>query len=332
MATSVALTLHGLLAGKTFTPAELRSGFLSRLGVAQDGTTALKARPGILPGAGTPGAVSQASTPAMKVLVKAGSFVVVAPGSPGGTYTCSLTADTELDIATAPGSNSRWDVIGVKVFDDGTTPTCTLESVAGTAAASPALPSAITSPAADTYWFPLARVVVGTSVTTIVNANISKPAASGGLPAFGQFTAAPGGTIRNSLRSWSHTRNTLTAFTPGGGAGIVNQVSIPAADCVPGIYQASFHAMWQMAGTPDTAVSLLLLRSVTPQFTRTFPMDVRAGRFWSFSDTRTIVIDSQPSTAQVWQTTLEVSTGALNANVGDAGNPVTLDVVRIADL
>lgn len=195
MASSVATVFHGLAAGDTFTPAELRSGLLSRAGVVQDGSTAGKGRPGIMPGAGTPLAVVQAGTPAMKVKVFAGTAAQLAPGSPGGMYSHTLTADTELDIATSPSSNTRWDVVVAKVFDDGVTPATTIEVLTGAAAPSPSLPSALSSPPLNTNYYPIARVLVGTNVTSILNAAITKPAASGGLPAFGQFTVAPGGMV-----------------------------------------------------------------------------------------------------------------------------------------
>src|SRR6478609_4942189 len=146
MASSVTTTLHGLLSGKTFTPADLRSGLLSRLSVIQD-STGLSGRPGIIPGPNTPLLVTQSSTPAMTVKVFAGSVVQAAPGTPGGVYTHTLTTTTDLTIATAPSSNTRWDVVVAKVFDDGVTPAYTIEVLTGTAAASPTYPTALTSPA-----------------------------------------------------------------------------------------------------------------------------------------------------------------------------------------
>ena len=196
MATSVSTVFHGLAAGDTFTPAELRSGLLSRAGVVQDGSTAGRGRPGILPGAGTPLAVLQASTPAMKVKVKAGTVVQISSDSPGGVYTHTLTTDTDLDIGTAPISNTRWDVVVAKVIDNGSAPSTTIEVLQGSASVSPTYPAELTTPAdPNTKYFPLAKIVVGTSVSTIVTANISKPAAAGGLPNFGQMTVAPGGLV-----------------------------------------------------------------------------------------------------------------------------------------
>jgi hypothetical protein len=131
----------------------------------------------------------------MTVKVFAGTVIQVASGSPGGVYCHTLTTTTDLTIATAPGSNSRWDVVVAKVFDDGTTPVTTIEVLTGTAAASPTYPTNLTSPPTNTNYYPLAKIVVGTSVSTIVNANISFPAAAGGLPTFGQFTTAPGALV-----------------------------------------------------------------------------------------------------------------------------------------
>jgi len=131
----------------------------------------------------------------MTVKVFPNTFIQTAPGSPGGTYCHTLTTPTDLTIATAPGSNSRWDVVVAKVFDDGTTPVTTVEVLTGTAAASPTYPTNLTSPPTNTNYYPLAKIVVGTSVSSIVNANISFPAAAGGLPTFGQFTTAPGGSV-----------------------------------------------------------------------------------------------------------------------------------------
>jgi hypothetical protein len=194
MATSVVTTFHGYAAGETFTPAELRSGMTSRAAIMGD-STALKGRPGILPGAGTPLLVSQASTPNMTVLVKAGTVIQQTGDSPGGVYSHTLAADTNLDIGAAPGSNSRYDVVVAKIFDNGSAPTWTIEVLPGTAAASPALPTALTSPAANTYYFPLARVTVATGTVAITNAMIAFPAAAGGLPTFSQNTVSPGGLV-----------------------------------------------------------------------------------------------------------------------------------------
>jgi hypothetical protein len=194
MASSVTTVFHGLAAGETFTPAELRSGLISRAGVVADSTVG-KARPGILPGPSTPLDVKQAATPAMKVKVFAGTVIQQSADSPGGVYCHTLTADTELDIDTAPASNSRYDVIAAKVFDNGTAPTTSIVVLKGTAAVSPVLPTDLTTPAANTYYYPLARVTVGASVTSILNASIAKPAATGGQPTFGQFTAGPGAHI-----------------------------------------------------------------------------------------------------------------------------------------
>lgn len=332
MATSLSTTFHGLAAGKTFTPGDLRAGLASRLTIIGDQGTSMRARSGILPDAGSPLKVQQRATPNMSVTVVAGSVAQQAAAATGGVYTHTLTTNGVVDIDDSNISNPRLDVIVATVFDDGVAPVTRIECLKGTPGASPTLPAALTTPPANTIYFPLAQVRVNAGVSSILASDITKPAVSAMGLTMGQYTCAPGGTLRGVTRKWTHTRNTTTIFTAGAAAGAVNQVSVAAADCYPGIYQATFHAMWQMSGTPDSATSVILMRSVTPQGTFVYPIDVRAGRFFSWVDTRTIVIDAQPGSAQVWQTTLAVGAGSLNASVGAAAYPSVLEVVRIADL
>ena len=75
-----------------------------------------------------------------------------------------------LTIATAPTSNTRIDLVCVTVRDAayaGSSNDCILQVVTGTAAASPTVP---TLPASS---LSLATILVGTNVTSIVNANIT---------------------------------------------------------------------------------------------------------------------------------------------------------------
>lgn len=332
MATSISTVFHGLAAGKTFTPAELRGGLASRATIANDPVTKMKARQGILPMPGLCLWVQQQGTPNMSVSVSSGTVVQVSADTPGGVYTHSLPSIANIDIDDANASNPRLDVIVASVFDNGIAPVTKIERLTGTPGASPALPAALTTPPANTTYFPIAQVRVEAGATSIVNSKISQPAVPALGLTMGQFTAAPGGTIRGLTRKWVHTRNTTTTFTAGAAAGAVNQVTIPAADCWGGIYMATFDVMLQMTGAPDSATSVLLISGVTPQGTFTHPIDVRAGRFFSWTETRTIVIDRQPSSDQVWQTKIAVGAGSLNANVGAATYPCTLEVVRISDL
>lgn len=105
--------------------------------------------------------------------------VDVAPGTsliPGqtstvqGMYTCTSDAITNLAIATAPGANSRIDLIYMTVADagySGVTNAASFGVVTGAVSGSPVVPPLPANA------IPLARVAVGTSVTSIVTANIT---------------------------------------------------------------------------------------------------------------------------------------------------------------
>lgn len=117
-------------------------------------------------------AVSQhAGTPGMSVDVAAGRALI--PGTSTsfqGMYHLSNDAVVTLSIATAPGSNQRIDLVCASIQDaayTGATNTGLLQVVTGTPASSPAVPA---TPASSIV---LAHVFVGTSVTSILNANIN---------------------------------------------------------------------------------------------------------------------------------------------------------------
>jgi hypothetical protein len=126
----------------------------------------------------------------MKVNVKAGTCVVQSTSATGGCFTVTLTAATDLDIATSDPTNPRLDLVVAKVFADGTSATnCTIEVLTGTAAASPARPS-ISSPPTNTHYFPLAQVRVEAAATTIVAGKVTKLTGVDGV-----WTVAPGGVV-----------------------------------------------------------------------------------------------------------------------------------------
>lgn len=117
-------------------------------------------------------AVSQhAGTPAMNVDVAAGRCSILGTSSTfQGMYHFSNDAVTTLTIATAPGSNQRVDIVCASIQDAayaGGSNTGLLQVVTGTSGASPAVPA---TPASSIV---LAHVFVGTSVTSILNANIN---------------------------------------------------------------------------------------------------------------------------------------------------------------
>lgn len=116
-------------------------------------------------------AVNQAGTPAMSVVVSAGGGHVLGTSTANqGMYYTYNDAAVTLTIATAPTVNTRIDLIVLRINDAayaGATNSATLEVITGTAAVSPVVP---TTPVSS---LPLARVLVGTNVTSIVNANIT---------------------------------------------------------------------------------------------------------------------------------------------------------------
>ena len=115
--------------------------------------------------------VSQSGTPAMTVSVAAGwAWILGTTTATQGMYSLYNDAAVTLTIATAPTSNTRIDLVCVTVRDAayaGSSNDCILQVVTGTAAASPTVP---TLPASS---LSLATILVGTNVTSIVNANIT---------------------------------------------------------------------------------------------------------------------------------------------------------------
>lgn len=206
MASSVAGILGNAGDGEAFSGQAHRLGMGSSATFVNSGSTPAVARSGIVPSGGTPLDVTVLGTPAMKVNVKAGTCVVQSTSTTGGCFTVTLTAATDLDIATSNPSNPRLDLVVAKVFADGTNATnCTIEVLTGTPAASPARPS-IASPPANTHYFPLAQVRVEANATTIVAGKVTKLVNVDGL-----WTAAPGGLV--PVGSTTDAAN-LPLFTP----------------------------------------------------------------------------------------------------------------------
>ena len=116
-------------------------------------------------------AVTQNGTPNMSVNVAAGwSAILGTYQSNMGVYVAYNDATYNVAITTASALNPRIDLIVATVRDayyTGASNDVILQAIAGTPAGSPAAPSA---PANSII---LAQVLVGTSVTSIVNANIT---------------------------------------------------------------------------------------------------------------------------------------------------------------
>jgi len=132
-------------------------------------TQALYATTGII--GSTSLAVTQNGTPNMSVNIAVGWAAIVGTSTTTqGVYVSYNDAVVNAAIATAPATNSRIDLVCLTVNDayySGSTNNIVVNVVTGTAAASPV------APATPTNSIALAQVLVGTSVTSILTANIT---------------------------------------------------------------------------------------------------------------------------------------------------------------
>ena len=132
-------------------------------------TQALYATTGII--GSTSLAVTQNGTPNMSVNIAVGWAAIVGTSTTTqGTYVSYNDAVLNAAIATAPATNSRIDLVCLTVNDayySGSTNNIVVNVVTGTAAASPV------APATPANSIALAQVLVGTSVTSILTANIT---------------------------------------------------------------------------------------------------------------------------------------------------------------
>lgn len=207
MASSVACILGNAADGEAFSGQAHRLGMGSSATFVNQGSTPAVARSGIIPSGGSPLDVTALGTPAMKVNVKAGTCVVQSTSATGGCFTVALTAPADLDIATSDLTNPRIDLVVASVVADGTGAGthCEIKVLTGTPAASPARPS-ISSPPANTHYFPLAQVRVEASASTIVGSKVTKLTGVDGV-----WTVAVGGVVPVSV--YTQAAN-LPLYTP----------------------------------------------------------------------------------------------------------------------
>lgn len=114
----------------------------------------------------------KSGTPDMSVDVAAGSVIVAGSSDTyQGHYFAENRGTTNVTITAADGTNSRYDLIVVRIqdsgHDGGSTDTVSIEVVTGTAAATPLFP---TVPASS---FVLATVLVPNGASTITNSDIT---------------------------------------------------------------------------------------------------------------------------------------------------------------
>lgn len=174
-------------------------------------TQALYATTGII--GSTSLAVTQNGTPNMSVNIAVGWAAIVGTSTTTqGTYVSYNDAVVNAAIATAPSSNSRIDLVCLTVNDayySGSTNNVVVNVVTGTVAASPV------APATPANSIALAQVLVGTSATSIVNANITdvRVAVTTNLPV---LTATGTATLTNkTLTSPVINGGTITSVLEG---------------------------------------------------------------------------------------------------------------------
>lgn len=127
-------------------------------------------RPGIA--AAGDWAVTQNGTPNMSVNVAAGRGLVDGTESSSqGMYFCQSLTTTNVVISASNATNPRRDLVVGRIRDNeyatGPTSAFSLEVITGTPAASPS------DPTVPANCLVIARVLVGATVTTILNANIT---------------------------------------------------------------------------------------------------------------------------------------------------------------
>ena len=145
----------------------------------------------------------------MSVNVSSGYAAIVGTTQSNmGTYMAYNDASTNLTVSTASGSNPRIDLVVVTVNDayyTGTLNNVSFQVIAGTPAASP------TVPATPANSLALGQIAVGTSVTSILTANITNY----GTLATSPFVSPNGTqTLTNKTLVYSVNNQTGTTYTP----------------------------------------------------------------------------------------------------------------------
>ena len=155
-------------------------------------------------------AVTQSGTPAMSVSVAAGWANILGTFQASmGAYQVYNDAATTLTVTTADVTNPRIDLVVVAVQDafySGVPNTVVFTVVAGTPAASPAVPTAPVNSIS------LAQLAVAANATTVVTANITDLrvlATTGTAIASG---AAAAGTLTGATLAAGVTASSLTSF------------------------------------------------------------------------------------------------------------------------
>lgn len=317
--TGTVLLLGTYANGQTIGDKAMRLGQISKASVISDPTTALKARSGIIPGAGNPLDVVALTT--TSVTVKAGTYVGQATtSSTDGVLCVTLTADTAIDTITGDGTNPRIDVVVIEVVT-GSDPV--IKRVTGTAAASPTRPSLTPGSPSTTTWFPLAQLRVEKSTTPGIT--ITKLANVDGV-----YTCAPGGSVRGITRQWTFARTTDDSIAPGVTNGTAVTVTVPSAEAVPGIYKVTVNACFRVtggSGTNDCRVAL-----VTPGRTTTRFYREATGAHFQVDCSDEYVLQTGPGAGLTFTLSFSNNTGTNSISTIGADPNATITVTRIQDL
>jgi len=170
--------------------------------------------------------ITQNSSPNMSVNVSSGYAAIVGTTQANmGTYMAYNDAATNLTISTANPSNPRIDLIVITINDayyTGTLNNVSFQVIAGTPAASP------TVPATPANSLALGQIAVGTSVTSILTANITNYGTLVTTPFQGSVTLTNAVTLTN--KSLSDTTTNIV-----GAADATKKLNISVAGQTTGI-------------------------------------------------------------------------------------------------
>jgi|SRR6185503_14104635 len=202
-------------AGSTHTAEVLRNA-LSGMLVGARANSSMVPRAGVHPSIGGALAVTQQGSPAMGITVATGMcYVAGTEGTSQGAYSCYAPTTTNVAVTAAHASLSRIDLVVYRVYDSvfsGASNTSALEVIAGTPASSPS------APATPNNSLVLAQILIGPSVTTIVNANITDRRAYLGMGIVPVATFADLPSVGLHVGMQAYVRSEFTVYTWEGAA------------------------------------------------------------------------------------------------------------------
>jgi hypothetical protein len=193
LASSAALGTPLWCDGGTYPALALRQFWAGTKLFDQGTATAVACPGGVFPGTGQLAVTAPVS--GMTVNVAAGYCSVPHPTAGHGAYIFGMMASGSLNVAAANGSNPRVDLVCANVQDTGSGAFCQVEILTGTATTGATLTNLTGAPALPTASIALAYVLVPTSATSIITADIGDKRAyvapPGCIPQIANAAAAP---------------------------------------------------------------------------------------------------------------------------------------------